>query len=90
MASSGRGSGVLRMDLAWSHCTFIDGKAKNLKCKYCEKVLTGEIYWFKHHLARISKDVGECITVLEDVKKSMLGVVSLLQHLVKKSILREL
>jgi len=44
MASSGRGSGVLRMDLAWSHCTFIDGKAKNLKCKYCEKVLTGEIY----------------------------------------------
>ena len=91
MASSGRGSGVgLRTDPAWSHYISIDGKTRNLKCKYCEKVLTGGIYRLKHHLAGTSKDVGACIAVLEDVKKSMLGVVSLLQqNLVKKSIFIE-
>jgi len=61
MASSGRGSGFgLRTNPAWSHCISTDGKARNLKCKYCEKVLTDGIYRLKHHLAETSKDVGAC------------------------------
>jgi len=28
----------------WSHCVSIGGKARNVKCKYCEKVLTCGIY----------------------------------------------
>jgi len=69
-ASSGRGSGVgLRTDPAWSHCIFVDGKARNLKCKYCEKVLTSGIYRLKHHLVGTSKDVGACIVISENVKK---------------------
>jgi len=66
MASNGKGSG--RTDLAWNHCISIDGKARNVKCKYCEKVLTRGIYGLKHHLAGTSKDVRACIAVPEDVK----------------------
>jgi len=34
----------------------------------------------KHHLVGTSKDLGACIAVLEDVKKVMLDLVSLLQQ----------
>jgi len=30
-----------RTDPAWKHCVSVDGKTRKLKCKYCEKVLTG-------------------------------------------------
>jgi len=52
--------------------------------------LTGGVYKLKHHLAGISKDVGACISVSEEVKKLMLDtVVTLRQNLLKKSMSRE-
>ena len=66
MASTAKGSG--RTDVTWNHCISIDGKVRNVKCKYCEKVLTRGIYGLKHHLAGTSKDVRACIAVPEDVK----------------------
>jgi len=50
----------------WNHCVSLDGKAINVKCNYCEKVLSGATYRLKHHLVRTSKDVGACV-VPEDV-----------------------
>jgi len=68
----------------------MDGKARNLKCKCCEKVLTGGIYILKHHLAGTSKDVRACILVPEEVKKLMLDTIATLQQkLLKKSMSRE-
>ena len=65
-------------------------KTRNLKYKYCEKVLTGGFYRLKHHLAGTSKDVGTCVSVPENVKKSMLDiVVSLQQNFLRKSNCRE-
>nr|XP_007153622.1 hypothetical protein PHAVU_003G051000g [Phaseolus vulgaris]ESW25616.1 hypothetical protein PHAVU_003G051000g [Phaseolus vulgaris] len=64
-----------RTDPAWKHCVSVDEKARKLKCKYCEKVLTGGVYKLKHHLAGTSKDVRACVSVSEDVKKSMLDIV---------------
>jgi len=63
---------------------------RNVKCKYCEKVKISGMYQLKHHLARTSKNVGACITVLENVKKLMLDMVYMLQqNLIKKSISKE-
>ncbi|XP_068503728.1 uncharacterized protein [Phaseolus vulgaris] len=79
-----------RTDSAWKHCVSVDGKTRNLRCKYCDKVLTGGVYRLKHHLAGTSKDVGACVSVPEDVKKSMMDtVVNLQQNFLKKSISRE-
>ena len=79
-----------RTDLAWKHCVSVDGKTRNLRCKYCDKVLTGGVYRLKHHLAGTSKDVGACVSVPEDVKKSMMDIVVNLQQIfLKKSISRE-
>ena len=75
-----------RTDPAWKHCVSVDGKTRKLKCKYCEKVLTGGVYRLKHHLAGTSKDVGACVSVPEDVKQSMLDTVLNLQRsLLRKS-----
>ncbi|ESW07100.1 hypothetical protein PHAVU_010G101300 [Phaseolus vulgaris] len=80
----------IRKDTAWNHCVFIDENSRNVKCKYCEKVLTGGIYILKHHLASISKDVGACLSILEKDKNLMMGIVSMLQqNLIKKSMSRE-
>ena len=72
--------GSIKKDPAWNHCISIDGKSRNMKCKYCEKILTGGSYRLKHHLACTSKDVGACLVVPEEVKKLMLGTVSMLQQ----------
>jgi len=44
-------------------CVSILGKARKVKCKYCQKVLTGGIYQLKHHPVRTSKDVGAFIAI---------------------------
>ncbi|XP_068461612.1 uncharacterized protein [Phaseolus vulgaris] len=78
--------GSVKKDPAWNHCISIDGKSRNVKCKYCEKVLAGGTYRLKHHLACTSKDVGACLVVPEEVKNLILGTVSMLQqNLIKKS-----
>jgi len=66
-----------RTDPAWKHCLSIDGKTRNLRCKYCEKALIEGVY--RHHLVGTSKDVGACISVSEDVNKSLLDTVVTLE-----------
>ena len=74
----------------WKHYVFVGGKARNIKCKYCEKVSTRGIYKLKHPLIGTSKDVEACVVIPEEVKKLMLDIVtSLQQNLMKKSISRE-
>jgi len=51
---SGGGDGI-KKDPVWNHCVSIDGKTRNVKFKYCDKILTGDIYRLKHHLACTSK-----------------------------------
>ena len=78
--------GSIKKDPAWNYCISIDGKSRNVKCKYCEKILTRGIYRLKHHLACTSKYVGAFLAVPEEVKKLLLGTVSMLQqNLIKKS-----
>nr|KYP55512.1 hypothetical protein KK1_001724 [Cajanus cajan] len=76
----------MKTDVAWKYDVSVDGDARKVRCKFCEKTFTGGDYRLKHHLAGTSKDVGACRSVPEDVKKEMLGIVSSLQqNLLKKS-----
>lgn len=57
MASGGssdaprRGNGIgTKIFPAYTHCVSINGKARNVKCKYCEKELTGGIDRVKFQL----------------------------------------
>ncbi|XLR64631.1 hypothetical protein HN51_007118, partial [Arachis hypogaea] len=34
-----------RSDKAWKHEIFIDGDAKKIKCKYCDKVVDERIFY---------------------------------------------
>jgi len=88
------GSG--RTDPVWKHSLSIDNKARNIKCEYCEKVLTGGVsrlkhhtigtsstggvYRLKQHTIGTSKDVGACIVVPEEVKTLMLDTITMLQQ----------
>ncbi|XLU94132.1 hypothetical protein S245_008484, partial [Arachis hypogaea] len=49
--------------------------AKKIKCKYCDKVVTGGVYRLKHHLAGTKKDVEPCMGVSDEVKKDMFDIV---------------
>ncbi|XP_027340931.1 uncharacterized protein LOC113854230 [Abrus precatorius] len=66
----------VRRDVGWTHGVSVDGDSRKIKCKYCEKEITGGVYRFKHHLAGIKKDVVPCIFVPDDVKKQMWDVVT--------------
>jgi len=52
-----------RVDEGWKHGVSVDRGIRKIKCKFYERVINGEIYWFKHHLAGTKKDVGECTSV---------------------------
>ena len=47
-----------RSAVGWAHDISIDGDTRKIKCKYCEKEITGAVYKLKHCLARTSKDVS--------------------------------
>ncbi|KAI9091624.1 hypothetical protein K1719_028067 [Acacia pycnantha] len=68
-----------RSDIGWKHGFPIEGDVRKVKCKYCEKVVTGGIYRLKHHLAGTQKDVRACRAMPEEVKKEMLNIVAGLQ-----------
>jgi hypothetical protein len=55
-----------------------------VQCKFCQKIISGGIYRFKHHLACTQKDVEPCQQVLEDVKKIILNVLVKNQEASKK------
>ncbi|XLS52131.1 hypothetical protein HN51_012808, partial [Arachis hypogaea] len=75
-----------RSDKTWKHGISVDGDAKKIKCKYCDKIVTGGVYRLKHHLAGTKKDVEPCMGVSDEVKKDMFDiVVGLQKNLVKKT-----
>ncbi|KAK2437233.1 hAT dimerization domain-containing protein [Trifolium repens] len=75
-----------KTDIAWNHGVAIDKTGKKIKCKNCEKIISGGVYQLKHHLAGTQKDVVVCTAVPIEVKAQMWDVVaSLQQKLVKKT-----
>ena len=61
-----------RSDVGWEHGIDVDNNGKRVKCKYCDKVVTGGIFWFKNHLACTRRDVEPCMSVPDEVKKQMM------------------
>ncbi|XLR53545.1 hypothetical protein S83_004217 [Arachis hypogaea] len=58
-----------RSDKAWKYGISVDGDAKKIKCKYCDKVVTGGVYRLKHHLAGTKKDVDLAWVFLMRLKR---------------------
>ena len=65
MASSTSGPNVKRKkiswnrsDIGWEHYFEVDGNPKKVRCKYCDKITSGGIYRFKHHLAGSHMDTN--------------------------------
>jgi len=63
-----------RLDVGWQYGIDVDKNSKRVQCKFCQKIISGGIYRFKHHLACTRKDVESCQQVPEDVKKIILNV----------------
>ncbi|XP_042396596.1 uncharacterized protein LOC121986716 [Zingiber officinale] len=57
----------------WEHRYDVVGNSRKAKCKYCDKIVNGGIFHFKHHLACTRRDVEVCISVPDNVKKKMLS-----------------
>ena len=60
--------------MGWQHDINIDKNSIKVHCKYCQKIMSGGIFHFKHHLACTRKDFEPCQQVLENVKQMILGV----------------
>ena len=73
MASKKTTSGN-RLDVGWQHGLDIENNSIKVQCKYCQKIFSGDIYHFKHHLAYIRKDLESCPQMPKDVKKMILSV----------------
>jgi hypothetical protein len=73
MASKKTTSGNI-LDVGWQYGIDVDKNSRRVQCKYCQKIISGGIYRFKHHLACTRKDVEPCQQVPEDIKKMMLNV----------------
>ncbi|KAF9625401.1 hypothetical protein IFM89_022386 [Coptis chinensis] len=56
-----------KKDIAWEHCTIVDGTTGKTKCNYCDKVMNGGgITRLKHHLVG-GFDVEKCSKCSEEV-----------------------
>ena len=73
MASKKTTSGN-RLNVGWQYGIDVDKNSKRVQCKFCQKIISGGIYRFKHHVACTQKDVEPCQQVPEDVKKIILNV----------------
>jgi len=74
LMASGKNSSGNRLDVGWEHGIDIDKNSRNVQCKYYQKIISGGIFRFKHHLACTRKDVESCQQVLENVKHMILGI----------------
>jgi hypothetical protein len=63
-----------RLDVGWQHGIDIDKNSKKVQCKYCQKIISGGIFYFKQHLTCTRRDVEPCQQVPENVKQMILGV----------------
>ncbi|XLR62215.1 hypothetical protein S83_012887, partial [Arachis hypogaea] len=74
-------------DEAWKHGISIDGDAKKIKCKYCDKVVTGGVYRLKHYLTETKKMLNLVWVFLMRLKRRclILLLVCKKKKLVKKT-----
>ncbi|KAL4291352.1 hypothetical protein GQ457_14G000310 [Hibiscus cannabinus] len=49
----------------------VDGSHNNVKCKFCERIITGGITRLKEHLARKIGNVKACQCVSTKVRKNI-------------------
>ena len=74
-AATGLGKGIVirknapnnRSDVGWAHGYSVDGDSRMIKCKYCEKVISGGVYRLRHHLAGTQKDVGAWDAISDEI-----------------------
>ncbi|XP_077248253.1 uncharacterized protein LOC143887897 [Tasmannia lanceolata] len=60
------------LDPAWEHGTMSNPPSRKMvRCIYCNKITTGGINRFKHHLAKLHGNVAGCPSVPEQVMKEM-------------------
>jgi hypothetical protein len=63
-AIGNEGASVLRRnsdDVGWEYRVLVDPTNKDkAKCKLCNKVMQGGIYWLKQHVAHEGKNVAKC------------------------------
>jgi hypothetical protein len=52
MASRKKISGN-RLDVGWQHGIDIDKNSRKIQCKYCQKIISGGIFRFGHHVLSI-------------------------------------
>ena len=55
-------------DPAWAHCTTVDMGQRKVKCKYCERTISGGVYRFKQHLAGKKGEVAACARVPSEIR----------------------
>ncbi|KAL5706427.1 hypothetical protein ACHQM5_024595 [Ranunculus cassubicifolius] len=71
-------------DPGWEHGIAQDDRKRKVKCNYCGKVVSGGIFRFKQHLARISGQVTHCNNAPEEVylkmKENLEGCQSTKKH----------
>ncbi|RZC89167.1 hypothetical protein C5167_030855 [Papaver somniferum] len=72
------------VDPGWEHGCAQDNNKKKVKCNYCGKVVSGGIFRFKQHLARISGQVTYCNNAPEEVCLKMKEILEGCQSIKKQ------
>ena len=57
--------------MSWKSWKEVDGNDKRIKFKYGEKIVNGDIYRFKNHLASTRIHVEPCSDVPQEVKATI-------------------
>jgi hypothetical protein len=47
-----------RLDVGWQYGIDVDKNSRRVQCKYSQKIFSGDIYCFKHHLACTRKNIS--------------------------------
>ncbi|XP_031391589.1 uncharacterized protein LOC116203792 [Punica granatum] len=74
VAKSRKNTTGVRDDPAWAHGYEVPREKLKIKCKYCNKIVSGGPYRLKHHLGCTKINVSPCIAVPDDVKNNMLAI----------------
>jgi len=73
-AIGNEGASVLRRnsdDVGWEYRVLVDPTNKDkAKCKLCNKVMQGGIYWLKQHVAHEGKNVAKCKATTQEAKEA--------------------
>jgi len=73
-----------RFDIGWKLGFDVNGNGRKVKYNYCSKILSRDIFRFKHHLAGTRKDSEPCVSVSEEIKILMIKIVAEVKHVALK------